>query len=202
MTLHRKGPEMNQALAWLNSLMQAIGQWIPRLVLIHPTHRAVLFGPRGGAKQRGPGLIWYWPITHALLKMPIAMRSMQMSGQILRCREQGHRSLLPYNCLCSAAIQYRIEDAVLAAITTLNTHVLVDNRMRAAIAEAWPGSLEIASQGQWKCRALIRARKELSVYGIYLERIDVVQLGYSVCNKSLGDYVVEEDPLGRQQGEN
>lgn len=47
---------MTGALSFLNDLAQWLGRWVPRLVLVEPTHRGVLFGPRGSARQVGPGL--------------------------------------------------------------------------------------------------------------------------------------------------
>lgn len=184
---------MTQAFAWVNDIVQWLGRWVPKLVLVHPTHRGVLFGPRGGARACGPGIVVYWPITHSLIQMPVTVQSIQICGQVLPLpRREG---ILPDCAVAVAAVQYRVDDAVLAATTCLKPQAIVDNRGTAAIARAWPN--ELAAGDDWVDRAREELRVELAAFGIELERLDITQLGIGVAVKQLQDWAYSDDVVAR-----
>lgn len=126
---------MTAALSWLNDLVQWLGRWIPRLVLIHPTHRGVRFGPSGRAVEVGPGLVVFWPITHDLVQVPVTTQSIQLCGQILPLHDDG--SVLPRVAVCTLNLQFAIIDPVKAAVKVLHWPALVSNRAQAIAVERW-----------------------------------------------------------------
>src|SRR3954469_15643041 len=132
---------MGTALAWLNDLIQWLGRWIPRLVLVHPTHRGVRFGPRGGAVEVGPGLTFYWPMTHDLVQVAVTTQSIQLCGQILPIGDD--TGLLPRVALLTLNLQFRIVNVVEAATEILNFHALVSNRAQALATKHWPGQAPV-----------------------------------------------------------
>lgn len=173
---------MNNALSFLNDFAQWLGRWVPRLVLIEPTHRGVLFGPRGSAREVGPGLVCYWAITHALTMIPITTRSVQLSSQILPIESD---ALIPRVLLCAAAVQFRVSDAVLAATKALHLHALVDNRASAAIVRHVDMRPNLCDWAKAVCGEL---SDELKPYGVVIERLDFTQHGTGMALKNVADW--------------
>lgn len=182
------------ALSWLNDLAQWLGRWVPRLLLIEPTHRGVLFGPRGSARAVGPGLVLYWPITHALVQVPVTTQSMQLNAQILPLDESVDR-IVPHVLLCAVAIQFRVHDAVKTATRALHTFALVDNRAQAAISRHLALRRDLVA---WAARAVVDLRDELDPFGITVERLDFTQHGTGVALKNVSDWSYSDHANGKR----
>jgi hypothetical protein len=174
---------MTAALSWVNDLVQWLGRWVPRLVLVEPTHRGVRFGPRGSAREVGPGLVVYWPITHVLLQVPVTTQSIQLSTQVLPCVADA--GVIPRVMLCSAALQFRVASAVAASTRALSLHALVDNRAQAAIARHVGNE---ADRPAWAAAVLFDLRLELEPFGVVVERLDFTQNGIGVALKNVSDW--------------
>jgi len=183
---------MTSALAFLNDLAQWLGRWIPRLVLIEPTHRGVLFGPRGSARQVGPGLVVYWPITHALVQVPVTTQSVQLSSQVLPLAAAA-AGIVPHVLLCAAAVQFRVHDAVLTATKALHTHALIDNRAQAAVARHVGQRDDLAA---WAAAVVDELEMELRPFGVTLERLDFTQHGTGVALKNVSDWNYSDSAHG------
>lgn len=187
---------MTSALSFLNDLAQWLGRWIPRLTLVEATHRGVLFGPRGSARQVGPGLVVYWPITHALLLVPITTQSVQMCSQMLPARVV--TELLPHVTLSAAAVQFRIVDVVANATKVLNTHALVDNRTQAAIARHVAQQEDLVA---WSTAAVRELAEDLRPFGVVIERLDFTQHGIGVALKNISDWANSDFASGTRPKE-
>lgn len=181
---------LSNALNWLNDLIQWFGKLIPRIVLIHPTHRGVRFGPSGKAVMVGPGVVVYWPIIFDLVQIPITTISYQSPGQVLPVEST---SMIPQIVACATAVQFRIEDPVLAATKALNFHAITDNRVQAAVARHWNGNVEDRS---WCEAALQEVRQVLEPYGIHIERLDVCQVGRGCTIKYISDWAYSDNVNG------
>jgi hypothetical protein len=182
---------MTNAVAWLNDLMQWLGRWVPRLVMVEPTHRGVLFGPRGSARQVGPGVVVYWPISHALVQVPVTTQSIQLSAQVMPF--EGDTGMLPRVHLRAAAVQVRVHDAVKAATRALHIFALVDNRAQAAIARFF----ELRDDpSDWARAAAQDLNGELEQYGVTVERLDFTQHGVGVALKNIADWNYSDHAAG------
>lgn len=186
------------ALTWLNDLMQWLGRWVPRLILVHPTHRGVLFGPGGSARNAGAGLVFYWPITHELVNIPVTTVSVQFYSQVLPIANVDN-AIIPHVAVCAAAVQFRVVDAVAAATKALNLHALVDNRGQAALARHWPGAM-MASR-DWVKAAREELEGDLREFGVALARLDIVHVGIGVALKNLQDYSYSDSASGQRPSE-
>lgn len=185
---------MTPALTWINDLVQWLGRWVPRMVLIEPTHRGVKFGPRGSATPAGPGLVVYWPITHVLVEVPVTTQSIQLSTQLLPFAH-AEEAIIPRVSLCAAAIQYRVSDPVVATTNVLKLHALVDNRASAAIARRHhPGIDPI----EWARLVVEELRAELLPFGVVVERLDFTQNGTGVALKNVADWNYTDNVDGKR----
>jgi hypothetical protein len=167
------------ALTWLNDLVQWLGRWVPRLVLVEPTHRGVLFGPKGSARECGPGLVLYWPITHALTLVAVTTQSVQINAQALPLKDEG--SLIPRVLLCAAAV---------------HAHALVDNRTQAAIARH--RDEHGADRLNWIGAARLDLVEELAPFGFVIERLDITQSGTGMALKNVSDWSYSDQPGGKR----
>lgn len=188
---------MTAALTWLNDLFQWIGRWIPRLVLIHVTHRGVRFGPRGTAREVGPGLVVYWPITHALIQVPITLQSIQLCGTQLPLKDDA--GLLPRVAILTLNIQFEVRDAVKAATGALNFHALVSNRAQAIALRSWPGSMP--TDDDWLRRTASVLRLEMEDIGIDVRACEAGGVGIGVALKNVSDWTWQDRPDGKREGE-
>ena len=175
---------MTGALSWLNDLLQWLGRWVPRMVLIQPTHRGVRFGPTGKSCEVGPGLIVYWPITHIVINVPVTTQSLQLNAQALPATVKDGE-IVPRVLLCAAAVQYRVSNAVRAATRALSLHALVDNRTQAAIARHVSLSEDTTA---WSRTVIRELRRELRPFGVVVERMDFTQNGTGVALKNVSDW--------------
>lgn len=185
---------MTNALAWLNDLVQWLGRWIPRFVLIHPTHLGVRFGPKGGSVAVGPGLVFYWPITHDLIQVPITAQSIQLSGQVLHLAN-GESHMVPRICICILNVQFSIKDAVKAATRILNFHALVANRAQSAAAQYWRGDMDARG---WIAPAQEQLEQEMEEFGIRIHRLDVAGFGIGCALKNISDWVYADQMNGKR----
>ena len=183
---------MTSALTWLNDLMQWLGRWIPRLVLIHPTHRGVRFGLKGSAVKVGPGLVLYWPITHEVVQVPITTQSMQLPGFILHMDSTG---LIPKVVICVLNIQFSITNAVKAATRILHFHALIQNRGQAIASLHWKNDMR---DREWVSTARIQFEQEMLEYGIRIVSMDIAGLGIGIVTKSVQDYGYNENTNGKR----
>jgi hypothetical protein len=187
---------MSAALSWLNDLIQWLGRWIPRLVLIHPTHRGVRFGPSGRAVAVGPGLIVYWPITHDLIEVPVTRQSLQLCGQTLPMADD-HAALIPRVTVCTLNLQFSISDPVKAATRILNFHAVVANRAQALAAAYWMRAADKNGTG-WLLNAARDLALEMEEYGIDLTALDVAGLGTGVILKNISDWSYSDNSNGKR----
>lgn len=183
------------ALAWLNDLVQWLGRWVPRLILIEPTHRGVLFGPSGSAKEKGPGLVLYWPITHAMTLVAVTTQSVQINAQALPLKTDDS-ALIPRVLLCAAAVQFRVDDPVAFATKALHAHALVDNRTQAAIARHRDEHGE--DRQHWIDAARLDLVEELAPFGFVIERLDITQSGTGMALKNISDWSYSDSVGGKR----
>lgn len=111
---------------WLNELAQYVGRLLPRATIIPPTEHGVLFTSRGKAKRVKPGFYVWWPLIHALSRLPATIRSINISARCKRAESDGP---LPFGVLTGMAAQYRIVDPVACALATNNANALVECRI-------------------------------------------------------------------------
>lgn len=180
---------------WLNELMVWLGRWVPRLLLIPPTHHGVRFGPTGRTTRVGPGLILYWPITHEIVQIPITLQSVQLCAQLLPCdRIEGE--LLPRVKIVATAIQYRVTDAVQAATVALSLHALIDNRASAAIARHVGLGNDLTT---WAEAVRRDTATECEPFGVVVERLDFTSNGIGVALKNVSDWTYADNATGKRE---
>lgn len=168
---------MTSGLAWLNDLMLWLARWIPRITLIKATHAGVLFGPNGRVRRIEPGLLVYWPITHALTVVSTRIRTAEIAAQL-----HGREAV-------QIVISWRIDNPVAALMTLNDPAANLDDRAQAALAHAYSAdwsSADIASGVSH------RLRSELEPSGVVVEGVDVSQRGPIRAIRLMSDWGTHE----------
>ena len=96
---------METAFAWLGEIMNWIGKWFPRLLIVRSTHAGVRF--RHGKQPRPllPGLRVYWPLVTEVDVIPTARQTHNLPTQALTTSD-GKKVVV------SGVVVYRIKDIV------------------------------------------------------------------------------------------
>jgi len=99
---------METAFAWLGEIMNWVGKWFPRLLIVRSTHAGVRFRHGKVPRPLMPGLRLYWPLVTEVDVIPTARQTHNLPTQALMTSD-GKKVVV------SGAVVYRIAD-VLATI--------------------------------------------------------------------------------------
>ena len=101
---------MDTAFGWLGRFMDALGSFIPRLVVVKTTHAGVSFVRGKNPKEIRPGLFWYWPVWTDYIIVPVVRQSLDLPSQTLTTNDDQAITV-------AAVIVYEVND-VMQALTT------------------------------------------------------------------------------------
>lgn len=96
---------MNAAFAWLGEVMNWIGKWFPRLIIVRSTHAGVRFRHGKTTSALEPGLRVYWPLVTEVEIVPTARQTHNLPTQALLTKD-GHRVVV------SGVVVYKVNDIV------------------------------------------------------------------------------------------
>lgn len=151
---------------WIIDFIGFIVGIIPRLSFIEPTHCGVRFDRKGETVSLGNGLVFWWPLIHRLMQVPITVQSMQVSA---RCCAVSDRRAVPSVSVRGLAVQFRIIDPVKAATSVLDMRQMIDNRCQSVANLA-------------NSRAILSALKPLSEdFGVEVFRADITHDGEALA---------------------
>ena len=78
---------MENAFGWLGSMIEWVGQLIPRIILVPPTHAGVKFVYGSRVKVLQSGLHFYWPVVTTYHLYPIVRQTNNLSAQTLMTKD-------------------------------------------------------------------------------------------------------------------
>ncbi len=78
---------MENAFGWLGSIIEWVGQLIPKIILIPPTHAGVKFVYGSKVKVMESGLYFYWPVVTTWHMYPIVRQTNNLSAQTLMTKD-------------------------------------------------------------------------------------------------------------------
>lgn len=119
---------MSSALDWIGDLVRYVANVVPRLVLIRSTHRAVKF-VRAEAREIGPGLHVWWPITTEIEVTPIVRQVISLDQQILETKDKR-------TVVADGVLVYEISDLTKFLVENFNADDNVKEIAQAALREA------------------------------------------------------------------
>jgi len=77
---------MDAALGWIGDLVRWLTSWLPHLLLVRKTERAVKF-IRAGTREVGPGLHLWWPITTQVEVRAVVRQVLGLGSQTLTTKD-------------------------------------------------------------------------------------------------------------------
>ena len=164
-------------LDWLNNIILAILEFIPRRVIVRATHRGVKWRMRGGPVEMKPGFRVWWPLLSEIEVIPVARQTLNTHTQALMTKD-GRQVVV------GGVVVYSIQDIVKAiGERNFDVDVTVNDISQAAIVEvvtAWDFRDLLANINKQVENDLTSVcRKQLRQYGVYVHRAALTD--FSTC---------------------
>lgn len=166
------------AFEWLGQLIEALGKFIPRLLIVRTTHGGVKYVMGRKVKALKPGLHIYWPITTDTELIVTARQCLNLPPQTVTTKDR-------VKLVVSAVAVYSINDVV-QAIGHMNWDVdgTVGDITQAAVMEVITSmnfdTVTAEVVGSVEQRLTKTAAKRLRRYGVRVHRCALTDLAQ--CN--------------------
>jgi regulator of protease activity HflC (stomatin/prohibitin superfamily) len=166
-----------EAFAWIGDIIQALGKFIPRLILIRATHRGIRWRRGHSVHAMDPGLHIYWPVITDVEQIVVARQTLNLPTQVLMTKD---RHQIVVGCL----IVYRIKDVILAVgERNFDVDSTVSDVTQAAIVEVCSGrtlsQLQDGIASDVEAALTKTTRKRLRQFGVFVQRCAVTD--FSTC---------------------
>jgi regulator of protease activity HflC (stomatin/prohibitin superfamily) len=155
---------MESAFAWLGSVMEWIGAFIPRVEILPTTDGAVKFVRGHKIVPLGPGLHVYWPLTTKFTRLAVVQQTLDLRPQKLITKDDR-------TVVVSGIISYEIGDIKKALADTWNVDATIKDAVlrattRTVLALTFEELKEKARKGTLDTILRNEARKALEQYGV------------------------------------
>lgn len=165
---------MGEAFAWLGKLVEWLGAFFPRWVILDTTEGAVKY-VRGVPKMCNPGGIWwYWPVTTLWHQYPMARQTDRLECQTIESKDGK-------TFIVAGTITYQVVD-LLALLTTThsattNTRELAASAVHDICCDYDYAELQSKNQkGTLKTELKNEAQKQLAEYGVKVLKLQITSL--------------------------
>lgn len=119
---------MEHAFAWIGKFAEFIASWLPRLLVVQATHRAVKYVNGWKVVELKPGRHIYWPIMTPIETCAVVRQVLNLPTQILETKDG-----VPV--AAGVVIEYTIENAVRFLAECENGYEAVGNIAMAALRQ-------------------------------------------------------------------
>lgn len=153
---------------WLNDIILALLEIVPRRVIVRATHRGVKWSLWRGPKEMCPGLRLWWPLITEIEVIPVARQTLNTQTQALMTKDG-------QQVVAGGVVIYSISDIV-KAIGERNYDVdeTVNDISQAAIVDvitSWElYDLLENINGKAEVDLTETCRRQLRQYGVYVHR--------------------------------
>jgi regulator of protease activity HflC (stomatin/prohibitin superfamily) len=169
---------MESAFGWLGQIIDALLQFIPRLVIVRNTHQAVkwkMFGhvvpiPRGRRT-------WYWPLVTDIETIVVARQAANIESVSLLTKDGEQVAV-------GAVLVYWINDVVMAigernydveeALCEIAQTAIVIEIMKHTLDELIDGIAK-GEDGEFAKSLTANCRKQLKRYGVHVDRAGLTE---------------------------
>lgn len=165
---------MESALGWIAQIVQWIGQFIPRWVIIHTTHGGVKFVYGHRVIPLAAGFHFYWPLTTDIVVYPVARQAVDLRSQTLTTADG--RTIV-----AGGLIVYEIDDIEKILAHTFDPDDTIKDIALSAVHDVCAGKTweelqtEVRS-GRLDTALRSEARKFLAPYGVKLLKMTLTDL--------------------------
>jgi len=179
-------------LNWINDIVMAILDFVPRPIIIRSTHGGVKWPWGKEPKEMAPGFHWYWPFSTEFEVIPTARQTLNLKTQALMTRDK-------QQVVVGALVVYTISDVV-RAIGKRNYDVdaTIYDITQAAIVEVitkWIlDDLLQNISGQVEKQLTRMVQKRLRQFGVRVQRAALTDFSTAKVYKILSDGLPEMPP--------
>ena len=167
-------------LNWIGQIIQALGRWIPVIVLIPATQAGVRFGLRGGTHIMKPGLHFYWPITHTVQIVSTTRRTLLTAPQIHRMETM------------SAIVTYCVSDPAKVVTNYFDYNIFLSQRTNAALSKAYSSELTNVQLSK-KIEDILVA--EFALTGLSIDQVSMAERSWCLPIKQVTGWERHEDSM-------
>ena len=167
---------MESAFAWIQNIVEWLGQFIPRKVLLDTTEGAIKFVTRVQWHwTRWPertseciactaGAHWYWPYTSKWIEYPMARQTERLETQTLESTDR-----IPF--IVSGALTFAISDLMMLVPTTYSAQSTIKEIAATALHDvccelSWDQLQTMQQKGTLKTALKNEAKRLLKDYGV------------------------------------
>jgi regulator of protease activity HflC (stomatin/prohibitin superfamily) len=165
---------MESAFAWIGAIVEWVGEFIPRRVIIDPTVRGIKFV--GGKKVvvLEEGVHWYWPFWTRFAQHPIRRQAVDLRSQTLMTKDGK-------TIVVGGMVVYEVRDVEALFVQTYDTDQTVKDIALTAIHDtlAQMSWADIRKEQEHSVlNRLLReaVRKELNRYGVRVLKVSLTDL--------------------------
>ena len=175
---------MNEALGWIGQIVEWLGRWIPRLLIVQADHAGVRWRHGHDATLIEPGLRFYWPLVTEVELTPTSRQTISTGTQTLTTVD-GHVVTI------SLVLVYRVTNPVAALNRTYEYEDTLDDVARTTAIDVVTSStyeyLQSEIAGEVEDRILRDARSLLRRYGITVESAGMADFAKARTFRIMGD---------------
>jgi len=165
---------MNGALEWIGKVVEWLGAFIPRWVILDTSEAAIKY-VKGNPVYCAPGKVhWYWPATTIWIAYPVARQSDRLETQTMESADG-----VPF--IVSGTLTYAVEDLSMLLPRTHSAMTTIVEIAQTAIHDVlcdltWADMHNAQRKGTIKTLLRNSAQKELEDYGVKVIRFKLNSL--------------------------
>lgn len=174
---------MESAFAWIGSIIEWLGNFIPRVKIVRATHAGVRFRHGKTAEAIKPGLCVYWPIVTEVDIIPVARQTHNLPSQSLTTKD-GEKVVV------SGVVVYSIKDIVACMAKNWDVSDTINDITMCAITHVitqhtYSHILENITGGI-QTELTKETRRKLKSYGVKVVRTALTDFSTALVIKNIG----------------
>ncbi len=182
---------MDSALAWFGQLIEWIGRFIPRWIILDTTEGAVKFVRGKNPIALTAGVHWYWPVTTKITDYPTAFQADRLAAQTIVTTDDK-------TIIVGAMISYTVTDILPLVAHTHSAITTVKNLAMSAVHEvccrmSWEELKGEQRKGTIDTKLKNTAQKLLRDYGVRVEALMLIDLAPARVLKLMQSTSMEEN---------
>lgn len=165
---------MNDALGWIGQVIDWVGKFIPRWVIIDTTMAGVKFVSGSKVVVCPPGIHWYWPARTLIVIHPTARQTHNLKSQTITLRDE---KVIIVGGLCV----FEIKDIEKVVAQTYDPDEAIKDISLSAIHDvccllSWAEITEQQRDGRLDRALKSEAARELNKYGVKVLKMTLTDM--------------------------
>lgn len=165
---------MDTALGWIGQIVEWVGRWIPRAVIMDTTEGGIKYVWGKTPIYCGPGFHWYWPISTKWFEYPTARQGVQLETQTMVTTDDR-------TFIVGGILVYSVTDLLALATTTAYPDPTIKDIALTSIHDvccnmSWEELKAEQRKGTLDTKLKNSAKKQLSDYGVEVIKLMLTSL--------------------------